>query len=122
MPRRPDSARRPSQPRRPAPVDPAMVRDLQIYIENNGALYRQQETPIYENLKRKMRKGTYDRKKAVVLWRYLADEGAKRYAKDSRYAGKWHELVSPATREAVATKLRDQNEESLRIDLSGVNK
>jgi hypothetical protein len=58
------------------------AKELVLYIDNDGDLYRQRTVPIMESLKRKLRGGTYDPAKAPALWKYLVDVGAKKYAKE----------------------------------------
>jgi len=53
--------------------------ELALFIENDADLYRQQTLPIIINLQKKFTKGTYDPAQAVKLWKYLADNGAKKY-------------------------------------------
>ena len=59
------------------------VRELQLFIENDGRLYRQRTQPIIENLAKKKVKGTYDADKAITLWKYLSDDGAKKYVAEN---------------------------------------
>lgn len=54
-------------------------RELGLFIENDGVLYRNQILPIIHNLARKQAKGMYDSAKALKLWGYLATNGAKAY-------------------------------------------
>jgi len=61
------------------PADPAAARELEVYIENDADLYRQQFVPIVKNLMLKRRKGVYNRELAVKLFMYLMDAGAKKY-------------------------------------------
>jgi hypothetical protein len=56
------------------------ARELALYIENDGDLYRQQTTPIILNLARKIKRGIFSHVKAAKLFRYLADNGAKKYS------------------------------------------
>jgi hypothetical protein len=58
------------------------VRELGLFIENDGNLYRQMLTPINKNLEKKKAKGTYHPRKAEKAFRHLVDEGARRYTKD----------------------------------------
>ena len=58
------------------------VIELKLYIENDSDLYRQKIVPIVKNIQRKMKSGKYDHKKAPKLWKYLVDDGAKKYAKE----------------------------------------
>ena len=63
-------------------VDKNMVIELKLYIDNDADLYRQRLVPIVKNIQRKMKSGKYDHKKAPKLWKYLVDDGAKKYAKE----------------------------------------
>jgi len=56
--------------------------ELKLYIDNDADLYRQKLVPIVKNIQRKMKSGKYDHKKAPKLWKYLVDEGAKKYSKE----------------------------------------
>lgn len=88
-------------------VDDAAATELRLFIDNDANLYRQMHTPINKNLVTKMARGTYDSTKAVKLFTYLADEGAKRYAKEYAPSSIWHKLFTVPTRRAVAMSLRD---------------
>jgi len=63
-------------------IDEDAARELYWFIINDGNLYRQRITPIVENMKRKVSKGTYDENLAVKAFQYAADDGAKRYSKE----------------------------------------
>ena len=63
-------------------VDKNMVIELKLYIDNDADLYRQRLVPIVKNIQRKMKSGKYDHKKAPKLWKYLVDDGAKKYQKE----------------------------------------
>lgn len=82
-------------------VDSIAARELELFIENDGQLYRSQMVPIQQNLLRKIAKGTYNHRQAWKLWMYLADSGAKKYVKES--GGDWNvTMFNKPTREAVA--------------------
>jgi hypothetical protein len=66
--------------RRNPGLDEDAIRELVMFIENDGDLYRMQMTPIIENLAKKKAKGQYDVEKAVKLWGYLVENGARKYA------------------------------------------
>jgi hypothetical protein len=77
------------------------AKELYLFIQNDGDLYRQQGLPIIQNLVRKIDRGVYDRTLAVKLYHYLAENGAKKYIKE--YGGdKWFEMFDKPTRELVA--------------------
>jgi len=82
----------------------AEARELEVFIENDGTLYRQRGLPIIRNLVLKMVQGKYDSTKAVKLYMYLVDDGAKKYAKESGGAD-WSRMFPKATRETVAKSL-----------------
>ena len=63
-------------------VDGNMVIELKLYIDNDADLYRQRLVPIVKNIQKKMKSGKYDHKKAPKLWKYLVDDGAKKYQKE----------------------------------------
>ena len=86
----------------------AEARELILFIENDGDLYRQQMQPIKKNLVTKVAKGVYDRTKAEKLWMYLVESGAKKYAKDFSHDGlPWNKLFSMEDRKQVARELND---------------
>ena len=58
------------------------ARELKLYIDNDGMLYKQRLIPIVKNIQRKMKSGKYDHNKAPKLWKYLVDDGAKKYSKE----------------------------------------
>ena len=59
------------------------ARELLMYAENDGQLYRQSAVPIMKNLTRKFKKDNYDTALAQKLWKYHADRAAKKYAKEN---------------------------------------
>ena len=63
-------------------VDERMVDELKLFIDNDGQLYKQRLIPIVKNIQKKMKSGKYDHKKAPKLWKYLVDDGAKKYQKE----------------------------------------
>lgn len=101
-------------PRSRGEVDPDAARELELFIENDADLYRQQHIPILQNLWRKMVKGTYDHEKAVKLWGYLVESGAKKYAREFDAPGaSWHAVFNIPTREAVARSLAETGRRAL---------
>lgn len=96
-------------------TDESLVRELVIYIENDGELYRRRTMPIMKNLARKMRKGNYDPSKAVKLWMYLVNDGAKKYAQEFDPSGaKWHEMFPKAIRLLAAQELAEQFQDEVK--------
>jgi hypothetical protein len=77
--------------------------ELELYVENDGNLYRQMTTPILRNLATKKAKGEYKHDLAVKAFGYLADAGAKKYAKEFGGPGDvWFKMFPPADRHEVA--------------------
>ena len=81
----------------------AVVAELELYIENDGDLYRSQTTSILKNLTTKHAQGAYKHDLAVRAFEYLVEAGAKKYAKEFGSPGHpWHKMFDVATRRAVA--------------------
>lgn len=92
--------------------DPIAANELKLFIDNDSTLYHQQTIPIMKNLMLKRKKGVYDSKKAVQLWMYLVEAGAKKYTKD--YGSPdlpWHKMFPMDTRLATARALADAFEQ-----------
>jgi hypothetical protein len=81
------------------------ARELALYISSDADLYRQQHLPGIKNLMRKRAAGKYDHNKAVKLFMYLTESGAKKYAKEYANAGEWHQMFPPAVRREAAESL-----------------
>ena len=84
-------------------VDKHMVGELKLYIDNDSQLYKQRLVPIVKNIQKKMKSGKYDHKKAPKLWKYLVDDGAKKYQKE--FPGV---KFSKQEKEAVAQEFADE--------------
>lgn len=87
---------------------PVEVRELKLTCENDGDLYRQQVQPIHKNLEKRLAKGTYDHAKAKKLWMYLADNCARKYAKEFGDGTPWHKMFSTTDRREVAKEFADE--------------
>lgn len=92
--------------RNPGGLDPGAARELELFIVNDGDLYRQNIQPVIKNLAKKMAKGTYNHDLAVKLWNYTAGFGAQKYTREHGGSGNGsYGLFSPATRKRVAGAL-----------------
>lgn len=93
-------------------------RELVLYAENNGDLYRQRIQPVLVNLRKKLSKKTYDANKALVLWKYVADDAAQRYTKEFGSGGTngSYGIFSPEDRRIAAKELAENYDEELRYD------
>ena len=63
-------------------VDTEAVRELVLFIENDGNLYRQMIQPTIKNLQRKVQRGVFDSELSVRAWQHIADEGVRRYDRE----------------------------------------
>ena len=88
----------------------ALATDLKIFTENDGEIYRGQTTSILKNLATKKASGKYDREKAVALFMYLAESGAKKYAKEFGGSAAWHDMFPVDVRRIAAKEWRDEFE------------
>jgi hypothetical protein len=92
-------------------VDADAARELKIFTENDADLYRQRTTPIVRNLRTKQAQGVYDHDKAVALFMYLAEAGARKYAKEySTGESEWSKMFPKDVRLAVSREWRDEFE------------
>jgi hypothetical protein len=86
-------------------VDQIGARELLLFIENDGDLYRSKFIPIVHNLQKKIKKGTFDLEKSIKMFMYLVDLGAKHYVAGSQ--DKWNLVFNKATRMAVAKQMAE---------------
>jgi hypothetical protein len=94
--------------------EPAEVRELVLFTINDGDLYRQQVQPIILNLARKVAKGVYNANLAAKLWGYLAESGARKYAKEFSVGTDWARMFPPEVRRAAARKFLVEYQEAVR--------
>lgn len=94
-------------------TDTEEARELFFFAVSDGDLYRQRITPIIDNLKKKIKKGTYDKVLAVKLWRYAADDAAKAYLKEFMGTRAGFGIFTVPIRNEVATLLQEQYDEEL---------
>jgi hypothetical protein len=59
--------------------------ELFLYATNDGNIYRRMVSPIIDNMKRKLKKGIYDKNKAVDAWYSVATEASNQYFKEFGY-------------------------------------
>ena len=86
--------------------DPTAMSEIEMFIDNNRNLYRQQFLPIIKNIQRKIKSGKYDHALAPKLWGYLIENGMKLYAKENRDP-RWIDLLSTKDRKVLAQKYAD---------------
>jgi hypothetical protein len=89
-------------------LDHILADEIALCAINHGELYRSRIVPIIANLKRKVRKGTYDPKLALKLWMYAADDMVRIYSVDQMgLRVPTLTILPPAGRLIVAEALAD---------------
>lgn len=92
-------------------MDQDAARELKLFAENDADLYRQKTTPIVRNLRTKQAQGRYDRERAVDAFMYLAEAGARKYAKEfGTGEHEWSKIFPKDVRLAVSREWRDEFE------------
>lgn len=96
-------------------MDETAMRELVLYTDNDSALYRQRAESIRKNLAQKKAKGIYDHTLAVKAFMYLADAGAKKYAREFATAAEWNRIFPTSVRKAAARKWAKEFEAEYRL-------
>lgn len=81
--------------------------ELFLYTINNGKLYRRMTEAVLNNLEKKIKKGIYDKEKAVDAWFAVANEASKNYEKEFGYR------FSVTDRFTVAVDMAEYYEEQI---------
>ena len=87
--------------------DEHVVTSLELFIDNDRDLYRQQTTPILKNLATKMVKGVYNKGGAEKLWMHLMESGAKKYVTDEDEGRTWSTAFSVPVRKELARRFNE---------------
>lgn len=114
-----NSSRRPVK----SEYDPDMnydAEELALYIKNTSELYHGITHSVIENLKKKARKGVYDKERAVDAWMYVADAGAKMYDKELGSGRGSMTLFTKDERRKAAEELARYYEENVLEGLDNV--
>ena len=61
-------------------------RELTLYAENTGELYRKYVVPVIKMLHKKYIKGTFDAEKSIPVWYNIATEASKMYNREFGYS------------------------------------
>ena len=94
--------------------------ELALYIKNTSELYHGITHSVIENLKKKARKGVYDKERAVDAWMYVADAGAKMYDKELGSGRGSMTLFTKDERRKAAEELARYYEENVLEGLDNV--
>lgn len=62
------------------------ARELTLYAENTGELYRRHIVPVIQCLHKKYVKGTFDVEKSIPVWYSIATEASKMYNREFGYS------------------------------------
>ena len=89
--------------------DGVMIRELGLYIANNGDMYRQRIQPIIKNMRKKLSKGVYDEKLAAKGFMHAVTDGIKRYNKE--FGAGSMKLAKSEKEEVASILLRDYQSE-----------
>jgi hypothetical protein len=82
------------------------ARELELWMMNDGAIYRAYLEPMYKNLERKWRKGTYDLTLGIKGMRHAVDAAAKQYHREhGTMSDKWSDIFTVSDRNRVAEVL-----------------
>jgi hypothetical protein len=89
----------------------SLAAELKVFTENEGDIYRQQTSMILKNLATKKASGKYNHDRAVDMFMYLAETGAKKYTREYGGPGaSWHEMFPKDVRRIVASEWRNEFE------------
>ncbi len=90
-----------------ATIDIQAANELYLFAVNDANLYRQRIIPIIANLRKKVSKGIYNPELALKLWKYAADDAAKRYNKEYAGSSKGYGAFNVGTRLSTARQLQN---------------
>ena len=97
-------------------LDQIAIRELELYIINDGELYSSQKQSIDKNMSRKHKAGTYDFELSIKAYMSLVESGAKKYIKDHCSKGdSWFEMFPKAERLEVARNIAQREQKELDI-------
>jgi len=88
-------------------IDNDAVRELQLFLENDGDLYRQKIVPIQKNLMTKLAQGKYDHEMAQKLFMYLVQDADKKYQKEFGSSSSGY-MLSMASRKELCKILEEE--------------
>ncbi len=96
-------------------MDTDAVNELDSFIMNDEDLYRRRFMPIITNIKRKIKKNTYDHENAQKLWMYLIDDAARKYVQEFGSSGTdVKDMFPKETRLQVARIISDRELENIK--------
>lgn len=91
------------------------ARELILFTENDGELYRQIRSVLEVNLLSKIHKGAYHHDLGIKSYKALVEAGAKKYAREFAKASDWNLLFRTRVREAAQYEMARQFVEEARV-------
>lgn len=89
----------------------ALAQELKITTDSDGDIYRRHTEPILKNLITHVARSDYNKAGAVKAFMYLAEAGARKYAKEQGGdESQWHDMFPIAIRRLVAEAWREEFE------------
>lgn len=80
------------------------ARELVLYAENDQGMYRMRKAYL-ENVRRKMKRGTYQVDLGIKLWTYYATLAAKNYAREhGSMSSSWSRMFPTSARREAAER------------------
>jgi hypothetical protein len=98
--------------------DAVAAHELYLFAINDPELYRQRIVPVINNLRKKVKKGIYRADLALKLWRYVADDAAKRYTHGMYGHGPGYGIFTVPIREAAARELAAHYASAVNVELA----
>jgi hypothetical protein len=89
-------------------IDNDAVRELQLFLENDGQLYSQRVEPIQKNLMTKLAQGNYDHMMAQKGFMILVELADKKYQKDLGSGSGSGYMLSMASRKELCRILEEE--------------
>ena len=93
--------------RTPEVADMQDAEDLALFAENDHELYDMVIKPTFDSLQRKLKRGIYDKDKALIAWEHVIDEAAKAYDRQLGSKRGTMTMFNKATRKEAAKILMD---------------
>lgn len=76
--------------------------ELVLYADNDARLWAMQE-PYVENMRKRIKAGTYNLEKGIKLWMYYVERAAKSYVREhGSMSDKWNRMFPMTSRREAA--------------------
>jgi hypothetical protein len=96
--------------------------ELVLYIENDAAMYRQEQF-IFRALAKKKDRSKYEKARAPKAFAFLTNIAAKKYVREhGAPSDKWNLVFSPIDRRQAALRLVDHFEDWYAVDYQAMKR